>query len=80
MQHTKNTVYNWPNVLLSNVLFSETTFNETCCKEKGVQPQCMGLCMDVSVHLRTMNFCTQYEETVKECIVIASGILTHIRI
>ena len=57
------------------------TFNETCCKEKGVPLDCMGLCkFDTTLKLKSSapnapelllppRNCDKWENTVKECLI-----------
>ena len=46
------------------------TFNKTCCKEKGIPEDCMGLCK-LAKTLRSIappDKCDKWENTAKECL------------
>ena len=47
------------------------TFNKTCCEEKGVPMDCMGLCrLDTTLRsLAPANACDRWENTTKECVI-----------
>ena len=49
----------------------QLTFNKTCCEEKGVPMDCMGLCR-LDTTLRSVppaNACDRWENTTKECVI-----------
>ena len=47
------------------------TFNKTCCGEKGVPMDCMGLCrLDITLRsLAPANACDRWEQIAKECVI-----------
>ena len=61
------------------------TFNETCCKEKGVPLDCMGLCkFDTTLKLKSAapvywsgvlppRKCDEWQNIVKECLIEGKG-------
>ena len=56
---------------LNYVDISDYTFNTTCCMEKGVPKNCMGLCT-LATSARWIfppNNCEQFENTIQGCVI-----------
>ena len=58
-------------ILLKLIHTGHITFNETCCKEKGIPGDCMGLCrLDTTRGLEVPpDKCDEWENTAKECVI-----------
>ena len=59
-------------ISLNITIIVHLTFNKTCCEEKGVPMDCMGLCR-LDGTLRSLappaNACDRWENTTKECVI-----------